>query len=64
MFYGSSDQETKRWLLQHFLGALGIITLFLIYFGIPVLALQAQPHGLDHFLHMIGTGEARTGICA
>merc|ERR1719262_2124384 len=39
------------------MGALGIVTLFLLYFGIPALLLQASHGGLSQFRAMIDAGE-------
>jgi len=53
----SGNQETSRRMFQHAMGALGIVTLFLLYFGIPVLLLQANHGGLSQFRAMIDSGE-------
>jgi len=53
----SGNQESQRRMFQHMMGALGIVTLFLLYFGIPALLLQASHGGLSQFRAMIDSGE-------
>jgi len=53
----SNDVYTKNYFAQYSLVALGIVVLFLIFFGIPAAVLSAQEGGLAHFVHLVSTGE-------
>jgi hypothetical protein len=55
LYAGGADQRRRAG--EYALGALGILTLVLLYFGVPIAVLHVQPGGMTHFVHMIGTGE-------
>jgi len=58
LYAGDADQRRRAG--EYAMGALGILTLFLLYFGLPIMVLHSQPGGMTHFVHMIGTGEVGT----
>lgn len=55
--YFVSDTDARRRFAQSALAGCGIILLFLIYFGVPVLFMMGQDHGLDNFVVMLKSGE-------
>lgn len=56
----AGDTNLRRRAGEYALGAIGIVTLVMIYFGVPVLVLHSKPGGVEHFLHMLSTGEVGT----
>lgn len=53
----TASVEQRRWVVQHAFAAFGIVALFLVYFGIPILFLMAQPQGVTTMQSMLATGE-------
>jgi hypothetical protein len=58
--YMALDEENRRRFEHHLLAGVGIIILFFIFFGVPVLFLNSQPHGLERFGEKLATGEIGT----
>jgi hypothetical protein len=55
--YLVSDTDGRRRLTHIVLAGCGIVALFLIYFGVPVLFLMGSRHGLEQFGTLLQTGE-------
>jgi hypothetical protein len=58
--YLVSPPEGRRRFMDYLLAGCGIVFLFLLYFGIPVLFLMGQHHGMVDFLTMLKSGEITT----
>merc|ERR1719453_713217 len=58
--YLLSSTDGRRRFVHALLAFCGIVALFLVYFGVPVLFLIGQDHGFQNFVTMLKTGEITT----
>merc|ERR1719174_3681954 len=58
--YLVSDTDGRRRLFHFALAGCGIVALFLIYFGVPVLFMMGSERGLQEFVGLLKTGEITT----